>query len=90
MKKAKLEEKLKELGYKKNIFGYYQKQNIQILIDKNQNKIFEKGCYVEIIKEVRNRNDIQFVKNNIEKYDKQLKIMRKDINILKEVFEDDR
>ena len=84
---TKLEEKLIELGYEKNIFGYYQKQNIQILIDNN--KIFEKGCYVEVIKEVRNRNDIQFLKDNIEKYDKQLKIMRKDLEELKQ-YENNR
>ena len=81
---TKLEEKLIELGYEKNIFGYYQKQDIQILIDKNKNKIFERNCCVEVVKEVRNRNDIQFLRDNIEKYDKQLKIMRKDLEILKE------
>ena len=79
----KLEEKLIELGYEKNIFGYYQKQNIQILIDKNKNKIFEKDCYVEVAKEVRNRNDIQFIRDNIENYDKQLKIMQQDLEELR-------
>ena len=78
---SRLEQKLIELGYEKNIFGYYQKQNIQILVDKN--KIFKKECYVEVAKEVRNRNDIQFIKDNIGNYDEQLKIMKKDLEELK-------
>ena len=78
----KLEE-LKELGYEMNMFGYYQKQDINILINKEKNKIFEKECYVEVVKQIRSRNDIQELKDNIPNYDEQLRIMWKDLEELR-------
>lgn len=80
---TKLEKKLKELGYEKNIFGYYQKQNINILINTIDNTIFEKDCYIEVAISIRSRNDIQSLKDNIPNYDEQLRIMQKDLEELR-------
>lgn len=82
-KPSPLEKKLKDLGYEMNMFGYYQKQNINILINTIDNTIFEKDCYVEVVKQIRSRNDIQSLKDNIPNYDEQLRIMWKDLEVLK-------
>lgn len=51
-------------------------------------KIIEKGCYISIKAHViQNRNDIQELKDSIEYYDNQLKIMEKDLEVLKEYEE---
>ena len=84
---SRLEENLKELGYELNMFGFYSKQDIKILAIKN--KIFNNNCYVEAIKEIKNRNDIQALKDSIEDYDNQLRIMKKDLEILKGVDVDE-
>lgn len=79
---TKLEEKLKELGYYKDIFNYYTKRDICIFI--YENKIYESKCCVIIqSKCIRSRNDIQALKDSIEDYDEQLRIMWKDLEELK-------
>ena len=79
----KLEEKLIELGYEMNMFGYYQKRDINILINKERNKIYEKDCCIEVSIPIKSRNDIQALKDNIPNYDEQLRIMWKDLEVLK-------
>ena len=78
-----LEQKLIELGYEMNMFGYYQKGDINILLNKERNKIFERNCCVEISVSIRSRNDIQKLKDNIQNYDEQLRIMQKDLEELR-------
>ena len=79
----RLEEKLIELGYEMNMFGYYQKRDINILINKERNKIYEKDCCIEVAILIKSRNDIQTLKDNIPNYDEQLRIMWKDLEELK-------
>ena len=84
----RLEEKLKELGYRplnNELYdGHYLKENIYIVI--HNNKIIKDICYVAIKQQsIQNRNDIQALKDSIEYYDEQLKIMQKDLEVLKNV-----
>ena len=79
---TKLEEKLKELGYTPDLFGFYTKKDINILI--HENKIYKDHCYVIVgQKNIRNKNDIQELKDSIDYYHEQLMIMQKDLEELK-------
>ena len=82
---AKLEQKLIELGYKYDrATEWYCKDRIRITIYKN--KIIEKSCCISIKQQIiKNRNDIQELKDSIEDYDNQLKIMQKDLEVLNNV-----
>lgn len=80
---TKLEEKLIELGYELDMFGFYSKQDIKILAIGN--KIFNNNCHIEVIKEIKNRNDIINLVDSINDYSRQLLIMQKDLEILKGV-----
>lgn len=82
MKKSMLN-KLKELGYVKHQTDMYVKLKYDIVICFNASKIVD--SYISIIRCIRNRNDIQDLHDRIENYDKQLKIMQKDLEILKGV-----
>ena len=78
---TKLEEKLKKLGYKTlNHIAYY-KGIIRIVISRN--KILKNTCHLRIDEKViRNRNDIQKLKDKVDYYHEQLMIMYKDIEEL--------
>ena len=78
---TKLEEKLIELGYEKTIYYFYSKQNIIIYII--ENKILKENCCVVLERrKLKNRNDIQKLKDSIDYYHEQLMTMYKDLEVL--------
>ena len=78
---SKLEQKLKDLGYKKSSV-FWKKNDIYIYLFSNKT-LFKEYCYVNFNKWIQSRNDIQALKDSIEYYDEQLKIMDKDLKELK-------
>lgn len=80
---TKLEEKLIELGYKKHIYYFYSKQNIRVYINNKRNKILKENCCVLLERiEIKNRNDIQKLHDDIEYYHEQLMMMYDDLKEL--------
>lgn len=81
MKKA-LQNKLNELGYIHYENNMYVKSKYDIVLCFKASKIVD--YYISVIKTIRNRNDIQSLKDSVENYDKKLRIMWKDLEALKE------
>ena len=81
---TKLEEKLIELGYVKyQEPNRYIKKNMNIvLVVSSKGRIL--NSYLRVCTLIYNRNDIQALKDSIEDYDIQLKIMRFDLEVLKQ------
>ena len=81
---SRLEEKLIELGYTYDRNVYWIKGKIYLYMSPMKT-IIEKWCFIKVNFIIQNRNDIQELHDSIEDYDKQLKIMKKDLEILKGV-----
>ena len=82
---TKLEEKLIQLGYKRCNVNYYRKERIALMIYEDENKTIKIKAHIKIKEQIiKNRNDIQKLHDSIECYDNQLKIMQKDLEVLKE------
>ena len=80
---SRLEQKLVELGYKKYSPFIWKKDDIHITLISNKTLHIE-YCYVDCNKWIQNRNDIQAIlKEIVEHYNNQLKIMQKDLEELK-------
>ena len=81
MKRA-LKSKLKELGYKeiRSWYTYWHKQDIHLYIE--DNKVSEH--WIEVTFDINNEQDFQELKDSISYYEEQLKIMQKDLEVLKE------
>ena len=85
-----LEQKLIELGYEKSIYycicDFYSKQDIRIYVNDTCNEVFKENCCVVLErKNLKNRNDIQELKDSIDYYHEQLMIMQKDLEMLRNV-----
>lgn len=81
MKKA-LQNKLNELGYIHYENNMYVKLKYDIVLCFKASKIVD--YYISVIKTIRNRNDIQSLKDSIENYNNKLRIMWNDLEALKE------
>lgn len=80
MKKT-LQNKLNELGYVHYESNMYVKLKYDIVLCFKASKIVD--YYISVIKTIRNRNDIQSLKDSIENYDNKLRIMWNDLEALK-------
>ena len=82
---TKLEEKLFNLGYRYVDYYCYNKGDIYIYITDDNKNIYRPRCYISIKqRRIQDESDMQRLKNSIEYYDNQLKIMENDLEILKE------
>lgn len=81
MKKV-LQKKLEELGYIQYQTNMYVKLKYDIVLCFKANKIVD--YYISVIRTIRNRNDIQSLKDSVENYDNKLRIMWNDLEVLKE------
>lgn len=85
---TKLEEKLFNLGYRYVDYYCYNKGDIYIYITDDNKNIYRPHCYISIKqRRIQDESDMQRLKNSIEYYDNQLKIMENDLEILKECEE---
>lgn len=85
---TKLEKKLIELGYEKTNYCFYFKKDIRIYITWKAHQILKDKCCVVIERrKIKNRNDIQVLKDSIENYDNQLRILWNDLEALKKYEE---
>lgn len=79
MKKA-LQNKLNELGYVHYESNMYVKLKYDIVLCFKGSKIVD--YYISVVRTIRNRNDIQKLKDKVDYYHTQLMIMYKDIEEL--------
>ena len=80
---TKLEERLKELGYEYDKYVYWIKGKIYLYMSPIKT-IIEKWCFVKVNFTIQNDFDLQELKDSISYYEEQLKIMQKDLEVLKE------
>lgn len=81
MKKA-LQKKLNELGYVHYESNMYVKKGYDIVLCIEASSII--NYYISVIKTIKSRNDIQSLKDSVENYDNQLRIMWNDLEVLKD------
>ena len=81
---SRLEEKLKELGYRYVDYYCYNKGSIYIYITDDKKNIYRPRCYISIKqRRIQDKSDMQRLKNSIDYYDEQLRIMQKDLEELR-------